>query len=109
VTVDRGRPLPYPTLPNRIRARTATITVWDPAEMAIDTGRPPMPPLEVVAISTPKPQRKTAVDPRPALDRTFDLLLGGGGSTGGGDVLDGDDPETADLVVARCLPVLSKL
>jgi electron transfer flavoprotein beta subunit len=108
VTVDRGRPLPYPRLPNRIRARTATIAEWDPAEMAIDTGRPPVPPPEVVAISTPKPQRKTAVDPRPALERTFDLLLGGGGSSGGGDVLDGADPETADLVVARCLPVLSK-
>lgn len=108
-TVDRGRPLPYPTLPSRIRARTATIAVWDPTEIAIDTGRPPMPPLEVVAISTPKPHRKTAVDPRPALDRTFDLLLGGGGSTGGGDVLDGADPDTADLVVTRCLPVLAQV
>jgi hypothetical protein len=66
-------------------------------------------PLEVVAVSTPKPQRKTLVDARPALERTVDLLLGGTGSGGGGTLLDGEASDMADRVVARCLPVLRTL
>ena len=110
VAIDRGRSLPYPTLPNRLRARTASIDVWDLPVLGMSAGSLPSLPIEVTAVSTPKPRRKTPVDSRPALDRTIDLLLGrlqGGAGSGGGDaLLNGDDPRTAERVVARCLPIL---
>lgn len=107
VTIRRGRPLPYPTLPNRIRARTGAVATRNLADLELSSGELPAHPLEVVAISTPKPHRKVLVDDRPAMERTFDLLLGGGGGAGGGAILDGDAVDTADRVVARCLPVLT--
>jgi electron transfer flavoprotein beta subunit len=108
VTVDRGRPLPYPTLPNRIRARTTSIEVWGLDHLGLAAEAIPRSPLEVIAVATPKPRRKAIVDLRPAMERTFDLLLGGGGGSGGGAILDGALPDTADKVVARCLAVLAK-
>jgi electron transfer flavoprotein beta subunit len=106
VAVDRGRPLPYPTLPNRLRARTATIGELNLGSLGMDRGRLPPSSLEVVSVSTPKPQRKVPFDTRPAIDRTIGLLLGGGGSTNRGVVLDGAAPDTARLVAERCLEAL---
>lgn len=106
VAVDRGRPLPYPTLPNRLRARTTAIEELGLGSLEIDSSQPTQSQLEVLSVSTPKPQRKTPFDPRPALDRTIALLLGGGGSTARGTILDGTSPDTAREVAERCLPTL---
>ena len=70
VAVDRGRPLPYPTLPNRLRARAIAIEEPLLGSFEVNFGQPPQSHLEVVSVSTPKPQRKALLDSRPALDRT---------------------------------------
>jgi electron transfer flavoprotein alpha/beta subunit len=106
VAVDRGRPLPYPTLPTRLRARTATIEELDLAALGMNSEQLPPSAFEIVSVSTPKPQRKAQFDSRPALDRTIALLLGGSGSTARGTVLDGTSPDTARDVAERCLQAL---
>jgi electron transfer flavoprotein beta subunit len=106
VAVDRGRPLPYPTLPDRLRARAAVIEELRLGPLEIDSSQPTQSQLEVLSVSTPKPQRKAPFDSRPALDRTIALLLGGGGSKHRGTVLDGTAPETARDVAERCLVAL---
>lgn len=108
VAVDRGRPLPYPTLPTRLRARTATIDELDLEALGINSGHLPPSAFEIVSVSTPKPQRKMQFDTRPATDRTIGLLLGGGGSTNRGTVLDGAAPDTARVVAERCLPAFGE-
>lgn len=109
VTLGRGRPLPYPTLPRRIRARSVSIEERKPVEFGIDIGDLDRLPLEVVAVSTPKPRRKTLPDPRSAIDRTISMLLGGGGSDTNGTILDGYASSTADEVADRCMQVLETM
>lgn len=106
VSIDRGRGVPYPTFPNRIRASAATIEVWGTDTLGLGGELLRRLPMEIVSVTTAKPRRKVPLDSRAAWARTLGLLLGGVPSGGGGAILDGDAPDTADRVVELCLRVL---
>lgn len=84
LAIERGDDLRYPTLPDRLRAKEATIPVVSgDAAASVDVDR----------ITLPKPLRRPAIDRRPGEERAMEHVMGVGGA--GGSLIEGDPADVA--------------
>ena len=84
LAIERGDDLRYPTLPDRLRAKKATIPVVSGDAAAL---------VDVDRITLPKPLRRPAIDRRPGEERAMEQVMGVSGS--GGSLIEGDPADVA--------------